>query len=283
MKFRSGILIYLALFFMPGFIAMGQEKPEEDENADLFKIDTPVTIDLEDKPVEEAEVRTKKRKKNVFYGIKTKRWFTKRGTGDKVTIELFYYLKEPLTPDPYVRNIYWYDFRRKSIRNTGKVDKKYGVILHGPYKKMVGNQIVEQGIYYIGTKHGRWTNYNKHDILMDKEKYYKGWPRESLVTYHDEERKKLKEIVPVEFGVNEGNYYYFHESGNVAVAGHYKNGKKVGKWTEYYQTRGRRKKVIQYPSDPYDKEFQPYTWKEWNAAGKLVYDRDEVAKRLSGI
>ena len=37
----------------------------------------------------------KKPKKKVYYGIKTKKAFTRKGYGDKTTIELFYVLKKP--------------------------------------------------------------------------------------------------------------------------------------------------------------------------------------------
>ncbi len=77
MKFGWQISFYLIVFCLSFYTAIGQEESDEDENADLFKIDTPVNIDLDEKLVEEAVVRKKRRKKNVYYGIKTKRWFTK--------------------------------------------------------------------------------------------------------------------------------------------------------------------------------------------------------------
>lgn len=259
-----------------------EEEDEYDAEDEMFTIDTPITIDLEKEEEEDrVEPRKKKRKRNVFYGIKTKKGFTKNGFGDNVVIELFHYLKDYQDPDPYVRNIYWYDFRRKAIRSTRKVNTEYGAILHGPYKKMRGDQILEEGIFYVGTKHGRWTTYNRNNILIDKKKYYKGWPKESLVSYYDQDREKLKEIIPIQYGKKEGDYYYFHENGNIAVMGQYQNDVKVGKWTEYYKRRGRRKKVIQYRNDPYNDNFSPYIWREWNSNGELVYDRDVWAKRLS--
>ena len=72
--------------------------------------------------------------------------------------------------------------------------------MHGPYKRMVGEQIIEEGIYYKGTKHGRWTEYDRHDILVDKRKYYKGWQKESKVKYYDDKQTKLKEVVPILYG-----------------------------------------------------------------------------------
>ena len=66
----------------------------------FYSIDTPVTVDLDEIEEEEnAKPRKKKRKKNVFYGLKTKKGFTKTGYGDNTVLELFYYLKEYKEPD----------------------------------------------------------------------------------------------------------------------------------------------------------------------------------------
>ena len=129
---------------------------------------------------------------------------------------------------------YWFDFRRKRIRNTGTIDKKYGRILHGPYQKIRGGQLIEKGIYFVGTKHGRWVKLDKNDILVDKIKFYKGWPKESLVKYYDDDRQKLKEVIPVVYGEIIGDYYFFHENGEIAVKGQYEYGEKIGRWTEYF-------------------------------------------------
>ena len=273
------ISIYFALFLSLKGIAIAQESISSQD--ELFTIDTPITIDLKEDEEEEEiiEVPKKKRKKKVFYGMKTKKGFTRKGYGDQLTIELFYYLKTPPKPNPYVRDIYWYDFKRAEIRKV-KYDPSRGVLLHGPYKKMRGEQILEEGIFYVGTKHGRWMKWDKNDLLVDKEKYYKGWPRESLVSYYDQERSKMREIIPVEYGEKEGNYFYFHESGKIAVKGEYKWDEKVGNWTEYYST-GRRKRIIKYQKEPFDKYFRPFIWKEWNPRGKEIYNRDKMA-RASG-
>ena len=42
-------------------------------------------------------------------------------------------------------------------------------MMHGPYKKRLGEQIIEEGIFYYGLKHGRWVRFNRSDILQDKE------------------------------------------------------------------------------------------------------------------
>lgn len=240
--------------------------------------ESPLTLNMErelelSEEAKDAQKRKEqRRKRKVFYGIKTKKGFSRRGQGERVELEIFYYLKEPIDTDPYVPEVWWYDFTRRRIRNTGKMEDKRGVILHGPYKKIVGEQIVEEGIFYKGTKHGRWTKFDRNDILLDKRKYYKGWQKESKVRYYDDKQTKLKEVVPILYGKLDGIYYYFHENGTVAIRGEYKENKKVGKWTEYYSFMRRRKKEIQYPSDPYDTSYQPFISKEWDRGNKLVYE-----------
>ena len=257
-----------------------QDTEPVDDFVSVVESGVPLTINLEDNEseVEAAPLRKKKKKKKIFYGIKTKKAFSRSGFGDNVIYELFYYLKEYQKPDSFVRDIYWYDFKTRTIKKTRNVDKEYGVILHGPYKKLMGDQVIEEGIYYIGTKHGRWTKHTRKDILIDKEKYYKGWPKESIAKYYDPERKKLKEIIPVEFGVREGYYYFFHENGQVAVMGEYQNGAKLGVWREYYETRRRRKRQIVFADNPYEKDYIPFISKEWDRRGRVVYDREKFLK-----
>jgi hypothetical protein len=237
-------------------------------------------IELSDEAKEARKEREKRRKKKVFYGLKTKKGFTRRGYGDRVELEIFHYLKERPETDPYVPEIYWYDAKRRRIRSSGEIDEDRGVVLHGPYKRLIGEQVVEligeqvveEGIFYKGTKHGRWTRYDQNDILVDKKKYYKGWPKESKVRFYDDKQTKLKEVIPIVYGKKQGTYYYYHENGTVAIKGEYEEDKKVGKWTEYYPFMRRRKKEIQYPSDPYDTAYQPFISKEWDRRNRLVYE-----------
>lgn len=268
------------LLLLPFTKALGQETKGSDSF--IFNSETtPLTIDLDAEDEEEKKPKKKKRKKNVYYGLKTKKGFVKTGFGKDVVIEVFSFLKVYEDPDPYVRDIYWLDLKKGVLKKSASVDKANAGILHGPYKKMLGNQILEEGIFYKGTKHGRWMTYNKNDFLMNKQKYYKGWPKESLVSYYDKERKKLKEVVPIEFGRMEGNYYYFHDNGELAVKGEFNRGEKVGVWSEYYKYRRKRKREIQYKKNPYEKDFMPYIVTEWDEKGDLIYDRESENKRLS--
>ena len=273
------LLIFLALVtFAP---VLAQDDPVEEEPIDeRFTIDTPVTLDFEKEEEEEPKKKKKKVKKKVFYGIKTKKGFTRKGYGNRVTYELFYVLKKPEKPQTFVRDVYWYDYTRKEIRKTERFDPEKGVLLHGPYEKRLGDVTLEKGIYYKGTKHGRWMYYDRDSTLKDKEKYFRGWPKESVVSYYDAERKKMKEITPIEFGEREGYYYRFFENGQIAITGEYKWDQRVGNWTEYYPNK-RRKKIISYPEEPFEDAARPYIMAEWNEKGKQIYRNNKTNRQAS--
>lgn len=237
------------------------------------------TINLEVEKEEEEEDTVeakKKKKKNVFYGLKTRKGFTRKGFGDREVITLFHYLKDYQDPNPYIRDVYWYDTESDQIKISSNINKETARILHGPYKRILGDQVIEEGIFYIGTKHGRWTEFNSNDILTNKQKFIKGWPKESEISYYDPKGAHVKEVIPIEHGEEEGIYYYFHDNGQVAVVGEYQYGEKVGVWREYYKNRARRKKEIQYKKDPFEKNFSPYVLREWDESGKLVYTHSET-------
>ena len=240
-------------------------------------LEKPLTIDLSVQPEEEEEeIPEKKRKKNVFYDIKTKKAYAKSGFGQNEKIEIFHILKDWENPDPYVRDIYWYEYSSNSVKKGGTPSPEEGMLLHGPYRVEKDGEIIVKGIFYKGTKHGRWTTYRKmqdYMALESKEEYNKGWPKESKISYYDREATKLKEVIPVEYGKKEGNYYLFFPSGQVAVRGEYRYDKKVGTWTEYYPLRQRRKKEIQYAPDPWTDNFRPFIAQEWNQEGQLIYER----------
>jgi antitoxin component YwqK of YwqJK toxin-antitoxin module len=275
MDSKKGLLIvFLGLCSMP---LMAQDEPKQEEQR--FTIDTPASLDFQKEEEPINTTKKKKPKKKVFYGVKTKKAFTRKGFGDRVTYEIFYYLKKPEKPQTFARDFYLYDYDRREIRKTSTFDPAKGVLLHGPYKKKQGTLLLEEGIFYKGTKHGRWMKYNRDSTLTDKEKYFKGWPKESVVTYYDPlVRKKMKEITPIEYGEKEGYYYAFHENGTMAVSGEFKWDQKVGDWTEYYQT-GKRKKIITYSKEPFDKSIRPFIRAEWNEKGKEIYRNNKMIKR----
>jgi antitoxin component YwqK of YwqJK toxin-antitoxin module len=272
---RLRVLLFCPmLFLMPDLFA--QEQAPQDQQ---FTVDTPASLDFqkEEEPVDTK--KKKKPKKKVYYGIKTKKGFTRKGFGERVTYEIFYFLKKSEKPKTFVRDIYWYDYTRREVRMTSPAsfDPSKGVLLHGPYEKRQGEVILVKGIFYKGTKHGRWLSYKRDSTLTDKEKYYRGWPRESMVSYYDPmERKKMREMTPIEFGEKEGFYYFFHDNGALAVQGEYHWDQKVGDWTEYY-SNGKRKKILSYPKEPFDKEVKPYIKVEWNDKGKEIYRNNKMA------
>lgn len=267
-KFFIGVFLIL-----PGTVLYAQENETEEQR---FTVDTPATLDFQ-KEEEPVETKKKKPKKKVFYGIKTKKGFTRKGFGERVTYETFFYLKKPEKPQTFVRDLYWYDYARKEIRKTSTFDPAKGVLLHGPYEKRQGEIVLQKGIFYKGTKHGRWVSYTRDSVLTDKEKYYRGWPKESLVSYYDPmDRKKMKEMLPIEYGEKEGFYYLFYENGQLAVQGEFHWDQKVGDWTEYY-TNGKRKKIVSFPKEAFDKDMKPYIKVEWNDKGKEIYRNNKMA------
>ena len=138
----------------------------------------------------------------------------------------------------------------------------------------MGELVIQKGIYYKGTRHGRWLTYNRDSTLFDKEKYYKGWPKESLVSYYDpQERKKMKEITPIEYGEKDGYYYRFFEDGQLAIMGEYRWDQKIGDWVEYYPNK-KRKKIITYPKKAFEDNMRPYIKAEWNEKGKQIYSNN---------
>ena len=273
------MMVKAALFsicVLASTVAFAQQKKEKDligvEGQFTFETDKPFKLlELDEVTSEPIVAKKKKPKRNTFYGVKTRKAYARRGTGDRVTIELFHTLKKPEKPSIFVRDIYWYDYTRREVRKTPNFDIKKGVLLHGPYRKLQNNVVLEEGIFYKGTKHGRWMQFDRNDLVSDKEKYYKGWPKESLVTYYDPvERKKVKEMIPVEINEREGFYFLFHENGAIAVTGEYKWDQKVGDWIENYPN-GKRKKIIAYPKEPFDETIRPFVRKEWDEKGREIF------------
>lgn len=248
----------------------------KDKGKIFISEDAKPTLELnpEEEEEEEEDDKKKKKKKRVFYGMKTKKAFTPAvRRGRKVTIETYYVLKEFVEPDPYVKEVYWFDVQQRKIKSgrASKVvnDKKVMRILHGPYTKYVNKMVVEEGNFYIGTKHGRWVQYDLDTVLVDKNYYHKGWPKESEITYYDVERTKIKEVIPVVWGEKDGDYVYFNENGTLRITGTYSDNKKIGRWRIYHPGTQRRKMDINYPRKD---EEKPYVMYEWDERGNRLYD-----------
>ncbi len=252
---------------------------QDKKNKIFISEDAKPTLDLnpEEEEEEEEDRKKKKRKKKTFYGYKTKKAFTPPITrGRKTILETFYVLKHFEQPDPYVKEIYYYDVARKKIKTAraSKIvnDPKVMRVLHGPYNRYVNKAAVETGIFYLGARHGRWEMFNLDSAMVDKQLYYKGWPQESEISYYDLEQTQVKEVVPVKWGDKSGDYVYFNENGSLRITGKYANDIKVGKWRLYHANIQKRHMEIQYAENPYDYDHQPIVLREWDREGKQVYD-----------
>jgi len=268
-----GLLI--SLVAPAGFGQVSEDSLQQPDNPTL---DLLSDLDKKKAP-KEKEQKEIKPPKNVYFGIKSRKGFSKAWAGDRQVMELFFYLPEYKEPSLYVPHIMWYNTRKKELQTTGQIDKETHRLLHGPFQKFVNGKLVEEGYYYLGTKHGRWETYDANYMLLDKVRYYHGWPEESEITYYDAKRTKIKEVIPVQYGVKHGEYYQFYEGGQLAVKGQYDSGRPVGKWMEYYQFRRRYKKETQYPTDPFDKTTEPYTLREWDDKGVLTFDKEKEDKK----
>ena len=79
--------------------------------------------------------------------------------------------------------------------------------------------------------------------------------------------------MPIQYGKKEGMFIQFHSSGKMAVRGRYEFDKKVGIWEEFYDLPGAFivKREIQYPPDPFQKDFKSFIRKEFNKRGREIY------------
>ncbi|WP_229311133.1 toxin-antitoxin system YwqK family antitoxin [Larkinella soli] len=226
----------------------------------------------------EQKDRSERRKKEKlshteYEGLSIAEAYTKFGSGDRTIIEKFHVLKEYRQPSQYVRETYWFDPKEQRVKSSLIKDKEKALILHGPYKRYQNGILLEEGFYYMGAKDGRWEKYDAHYMLLDKQKWDRGFPAEALITYYDSAHTKIKEVLPREFGRLHGQYMAFYDGGQLAAEGKYDHGVKVGRWTEYYQFRRQRKKITQYARDRWEEEFEPYVISEWDDKGKLIYER----------
>lgn len=223
------------------------------------------------------EAKKKRIARTEYEGIGITRMINKIGSGDRVVEEEFYVLKQYQKPSTFLRDYYWYDEKGSRVTNAvpnGR-DQSEILILHGPYKRYANGNLTDEGYYYLGAKDGRWEKYDNNFMLVDKSKWFRGFPAEARISYYDSAHTKVKEVIPVEYGKIKGTYMAFHENGRLAEEGKYDNGVKIGRWTEYYPntTRQFRKKLTQYPRDRWEEGFEPYVISEWDEKGKMTYER----------
>lgn len=217
--------------------------------------------------------------RNEYEGVPVEHVVNKIGAGERVTTEEFFVLKTYQVPSPYVKDIYWYDERAGRVTSSVIKDKEYAQILHGPYRKFVGEALIEEGYYFVGTKHGRWESFYPDFTLKDKQQFEQGFPKESVLTYYDEAKKKLKSILPKQYGKVTGLYRSFYEGGQLQEEGRFDDSVKVGLWREYHQfgSGGRTRKDTQYGKDKWD-AAEPVVLREYDNRGKVTYDNKSRKK-----
>lgn len=277
--------VFLFLFLMASKVTFaqknaGEKKTDSDSSgvvsSALLPTVAPLLLFDEEKEKEEKKEKKKNARKNIWFGVKTMKGYTRRTIRGQEYLEFFNYTDADRQPNPYIRDVYWFDTKEKAIRTEGFTPGQ-GYLLHGPYERMVNETVVESGMFYYGMKHKTWMVFDDRSVLQDKAHFSEGWPRESKITYFNETSKSVEKIIPIQYGLEEGNYFHFYENQQVAVTGEYKYGEKVGLWTEYWDTKNTkaiRKREIQYQEAPYTKNFRPYIRAEWDKDGNLVYRRD---------
>src|SRR5688572_6645441 len=84
-------LLLLVFSFASSFAQEEEKTSTDDPPEERFTSDMPISLDFEKEEEPISTDKKKKPKKKVFYGIKTKKGFTRKGYGERVTYELFYY------------------------------------------------------------------------------------------------------------------------------------------------------------------------------------------------
>ncbi len=237
-------------------------------------------LGLKGKKISKGSKKEKKAPKDEYVGIKMVASSASFGNGNSATFEEFNVVKEDdLEASTYAPEVRWYDYKLRRTVTTPIKDKNYSQILHGPYKRYVGEELVEEGNFYMGTKDGRWERYGKEFdqdlVLLDKQYFWRGFPLDSKVSFYDKEEKKLKEVIPVTNGKTTGMYYAFYDGGQKKMEGHMDDSVKVGVWREFYQfgSGGRTKKVMQYGKDKFDTDFIPFVTEEYDEKGKQTFKK----------
>lgn len=298
----------LLSFLLTLVFGYSQETIPEDDEFHVEEVDDTTKRDkfihffneedmLQWEPEEEPkEFKKKKKKRKVYYGIKTKKGFTKKGHGSHMEVEVFYYLKVFQEPNVYVKDIYWYNTQKRKIQKSrpNKIDPSVAKILHGPYKKIIDSEVVEKGVYFVGTKHARWEKWKKPRVkkykdsieveekyLISKTKWNRGFPKESEISYFDSEKTQLKEIIPIVDEDKHGYYFKFYNNGMMEEQGRYIHGEKVGKWYEYHKgvKRNFKKRVTVYTDPKTRKAVDPYVSFEWDDHGKKTFDKEVEDKQ----
>jgi antitoxin component YwqK of YwqJK toxin-antitoxin module len=253
--------------------------------ADSLSLEESLAPSISLNPSQQAEQAKKQGKKakepktpkGVFYGIGAKKVVIKTVKGKNVTIEKFYVLRQYRDPSVYPAEKYYFDTRatgkERRIVAHARASTEHGMPLHGPYEKRVNGEVREKGIYYVGSKHGRWVRYGDNFQLLDKDKFVKGFPKSATVIYYDAQKTKIQEVIPFDQGEERhGTYMAFYPNGRLREIGEYERGVRVGQWQEFFDSHLKlRQRITQYPKDA-DTPGEPYVYKEWNSSGKVIVD-----------
>lgn len=226
--------------------------------------------------------KVKKQPKDSYEDIKFELRIGEYGSGTRLTVEEIHVLRNPdeAEPSTYAKEIWWYDPKLRRVTNVPRKDKNYGEICHGPYKKYLNDELVEEGFFYVGVKDGRWETYNQEYILLTKEKYKKGFFADSKISYYDKAETKIKEVIPVKHNKVTGEYRSFYEGGQLKEEGKFDDSIKVGRWREYHQfgAMGRLKKEIMYAKNKFD-NTEAIVLQERDNKGKLIYEAPKAKKK----
>ena len=216
--------------------------------------------------------------KDEYANIKTDRRLGQYGSGNRSTVEEINVVKfvEDESLSTYAQEIWWFDPNQSRIVNSSIKDNKTAQICHGPFKKIVNNVIIEQGLFYMGTKDGRWETFGPENELETKVYYERGFLAGSIITYHDDAKKKIKQVVPNFYGKTRGNYFSFYPSSNLKEDGKFDDSIRIGRWREYYEfgTGGRLKKEWRYGKDKFDAS-EPILIVERDSQGKIIYQNNQ--------
>jgi len=244
----------------------------------------PADLGLKVKKLKEKRATQKSKAKLLkteYEGLPILKAYTKIGSSDRTTIEEFHILRnnDAAKPLPYVREVFRYFQRSGRVTSSIIRDEGTGLLLHGPYKRYQNGDLVEEGFYYAGMRDGRWEKYDSKFMLIDKMQWHQGALAESRLTYYDSTHRKIKEIIPIDYGRMTGTYMAFHENGILAEEGKYDNGVKVGRWTQYYPIspggRRMRSRIMQYTGNQWDADFEPFVVTEWDEKGKTTFKYDK--------
>ncbi|MDF0692350.1 toxin-antitoxin system YwqK family antitoxin [Aquirufa ecclesiirivi] len=212
--------------------------------------------------------------KDEYLGIKTERRIGTYGSGNRTTVEELNVVKyvEDEAVSPYSQEIWWYDPAKSRVVNSPIKDSKNAQICHGPYRKFVHENLVEEGHFFMGVKDGRWENYGQEFELENKQYYKKGFPAESIISYYDKEQKKIKEVIPKTYGKIAGQFLSFYPNGLLKEEGKLDDSVKVGRWREYHEkgSGGRLKKEWRYGKDKFD-NFTPVLVQERDNQAKIIF------------